>query len=148
MPVFSSTHSTKALSGGFSRIPTTSSNLAAKSGSGLNVKVRTRCGCNMDSTSMWWTVLGGKSTSWARVRTLQRLWNRGCWQTFCCTFCQVSAPCLGRSARAGAVLESFQAIRSKGSSPLADGDGRHLQARRQSADWSRRRPLPTQSGSG
>jgi hypothetical protein len=37
-------------------------------------------------------------------------------------------PMLGRAARTRAVLESFQATGGKGSPPLADGDGRHLQA--------------------
>ena len=44
--------STSAFSGGCRYNPTISSSLAAKSRSGLKVKVRTRCGCNLAPTSM------------------------------------------------------------------------------------------------
>jgi hypothetical protein len=77
MPVFSSTHSASAFSGGFRYRPTMSSSLASKSGSGLKVKVRMRCGCKPEAARIWWTVLGGRRTSLARVRTVQRLKNFG-----------------------------------------------------------------------
>ncbi len=70
---FSSTHKTKAFSGGCRYRPTISSSLASKSGSGLKVNVRMRCGCSPQAARISWTVVLGKCRSCASVRTLQRL---------------------------------------------------------------------------
>ena len=115
---FSSTHRTSAFSGGFIYRPTMSSNLASKSGSGLKVKVRTRCSGSFDVCRMVWTVLGGNRNFRANVRTVQRPCDSGCWQAKVCTFCQTPASCLGGLPERGASRSP--------SSPRATNDRRHL----------------------
>src|SRR5713226_4924858 len=107
MPVFSSTHNTKAFSGGFKYRPTMSSSLASKLGSGLKVKVRTRWGRNPEATNISCTVLEGKPNSCARFRTLQRLCIFGCWHIRFCTCCQTSSPCLTGRPERGASCSPF-----------------------------------------
>jgi len=54
-----------------------------------------------------WTVLCGNPASRAKVRTVQRPWDFGCWQARVCTFCQTgrgasrspSSPCSARERR-------------------------------------------------
>jgi len=88
-----------------------SSSLASKSGSGLKVNVRMRCGCKSDSTSIACTVLRGRPRSRASVRTLQRLRDSGCWQTRVCTLCRISGPCLsGRPDRIASPSPSKPAV--------------------------------------
>ena len=76
----SSTHSTNAFSGGFKYSPTMSNNFGSNSGSGLKLKVRMRCGCNSDAFRITCTVLGGRPTFRANVRTVQRPCDSGGWQ--------------------------------------------------------------------
>src|SRR5829696_8233081 len=68
-----------------------SNNLGSNSGSGLKVNVRIRCGCNCDAFRIAWTVLCGRPTLRANVRTVQRPCDSGCWQAKVCTFCQTAA---------------------------------------------------------
>jgi len=79
-----------------------SSNFASKSGSGLKVKVRMRWGCNLAAASIACTVLGGSPSSAARVRTVQRPCDSGCWQTRVCTLCRTLKSCLGGRPDRGA----------------------------------------------
>src|SRR5271157_3606280 len=102
IPGFSSTHSTNAFSGGFKYSPTMSNNFGSNSGSGLKVKVRMRWGCSCEACRIACTVLGGRPTFRANVRTVQRPCASGCWQAKVCTFCQTAASCFGGRPERGA----------------------------------------------
>src|SRR6266568_4941801 len=95
-----------------------SNNFGSNSGSGLKVKVRMRCGCKSDAFRMAWTVLDGRPTFRAKVRTLQRPCDSGCWQAKVCTFCQTAASCFGGRPERGASRNP--------SNPNAANDRRHF----------------------
>jgi hypothetical protein len=69
--VFSSTHNTTALSGGFRYSPTMSRTLSTKAGSVESLKLFERCGCTPKSDSIRATVLFERPVSEAAERTVQ-----------------------------------------------------------------------------
>jgi hypothetical protein len=69
--VFSSTHNTTALSGGFRYSPTMSRTLSTKAGSVESLKLFERCGCTPKSESIRATVLFERPVSEAAERTVQ-----------------------------------------------------------------------------
>src|SRR5450756_1158615 len=95
-----------------------SNNFGSNSGSGLKVKVRIRCGCNSDAFRIACTVLGGRPTFCANVRTVQRPCDSGCWQAKVCTFCQTAASCFGGRPERGASRNP--------PNPNAANEGRHF----------------------
>src|ERR1700738_3553120 len=117
-PWLSSTHSTNAFSGGFKYKPTISNNFGSNSGSGLKVNVRLRCGCNCDACRIACTVLCGRPSFRAKVLTVQRPCDSGCWQAKVCTFCQTPASCFGGRPERGASRSP--------SNPRSANDRRHF----------------------
>jgi hypothetical protein len=75
--LFSSTHSTSALSGGLRYSPTTSRTLSTNSGSVDKLNERVRWGCTPKSAKYRWTVLLLIPVSAAAVRMLQCVPARG-----------------------------------------------------------------------
>jgi hypothetical protein len=121
MPGFSSTHSSRAFSGGFKYSPTISSSLAWNSGSGLKVKVRIRCSCN--SCAVGQTYLSCQRTYSPTSLRLRLLAGQG-----------LHVPphlgiILGRSTGPTCILQSLQSLQSKRTAPFTYRHLRDAQVR-------------------
>src|SRR5216683_8349455 len=87
-----------------------------------------RCGCNSDAFRIACTVLGGRPTFRASVRTVQRPCDSGCWQAKVCTFCQTEAACFGGRPERGASRNPSNEHRKR-PPPFPHRDLREIQIR-------------------